>query len=280
MRYDRIFTKLFCQPLLVEESFRIGLEMALLALMRGDLPSTPPKVQKIDPERANTRADNHLEIRGKTAIVHIDGAIDKNLSSFDRISFNATDLNDVDRALAAVAQGAREGSLKNLMVAADSPGGSVPGTPETAARLAKLSEMMNTACYMQTGCSAMYWIASQCGELYAPPSSSSGSVGVYCAIVDQSRRLEDMGFKIETIQDGTLKTAGAPWKPLSESERASIQDRINQIGAMFRGAVTAKRPQIESSTMQGQSFLGPKALEVGLIDALVGDLEEAIALAF
>src|SRR5947209_3487200 len=109
MRYDRIFTKLFCEPLLAEESFIFGLQLAALAVMRGEIPVTPPMVQKIDPERSDKRAEQILEIRGKTAVVHIDGAIDKNLSAFDRISFNATDLNDVDRALAQVAAGAREG---------------------------------------------------------------------------------------------------------------------------------------------------------------------------
>lgn len=280
MRYDRIFTKLFCDPLLADESFIFGLQLAALAVMRGEIPVTPPMVKKVDHERADAYAQQVLEIRGRTAVVHIDGAIDKNLSSLDRISFNATDLNDVDRALAAVKAKAQAGAIDNLMLACDSPGGSVPGTPETAARVRALSDIMNTAAYLQTGCSAMYWIASQCTEIYAPPSSSTGSIGVYCALLDQSERLAKMGVAVTAIQDGKLKTAGAPWKPLSKEEKASIQDRISQIGEMFRAAVTDVRPQIERDTMEGQSFLGPKALEVGLIDALVGDLDEAIAMAF
>jgi signal peptide peptidase SppA len=277
MRYDRIFTKLFCQPLLVEDSFRVGLEMALFSLMRGEIPSTPPMVKKVDPERSQKYADNQLEISGETAIIHIDGAIDKNLDALDRISFNATDLNDIDRAIARVASNM---SIKNVMFAIDSPGGSVPGVPETATKIAALSREKNTAAFLQTGCSAAYWLACQVDQVFACPSSSVGSIGVYCAIVDQSRRLEEMGVHVETVQDGKLKTAGAPWKPLSESERASIQSRINQIGEMFRAAVTSKRPDVERATMEGQSFLGQAALDAGLIDHLVGDLEEAIARAF
>jgi signal peptide peptidase SppA len=276
MRYDRVFTKLFCQPVLLEPSFRVGLEMALFALMRGEIPATPPMVRKIDPDTRDAYASMMLEMRSThTAIIHIDGAIDKNLSGMDRISFDATDLNDVDRAIAQVRS---DPMVQNVMLAINSPGGTVPGVPETAARIAQLAAEKNTFAYVDGACcSAAYWLASQCDQIFAPQSSSSGSVGVYCAIIDQSRRMEDMGIAVETIQDGKLKTAGAPWKPLTKSERAHLQDRVNQIGEMFRRDVMNARPGLERDAMEGQSFLGPAAREAGLIDGLVSSLDEAIA---
>lgn len=274
MRYDRLFTKLFCQPLLLEGTYRLGLEMALLSVMEGKTANIDFAARKVDGERSDQRADGLLEVNRGTAIIHIDGAIDKNLSSWDRLCFNATDLNDVDRALARVAA---DRTIQNVMFAIDSPGGGVPGVPETAARIAALAEQKNCFAYLATGCSAAYWIASQCDQIFASPSSQVGSIGVYLALIDQSRALDARGLKVDALQSGKLKTAGAPWKPLSETERDHLQSRVDQIGTMFRAAVTDKRPQVQPETMEGQSFIGTTALENGLVDCLVGSLEEAIA---
>lgn len=273
MRYDRLYTKLFCQPLLLESSFRIGLEMALLSVMRGAPVETDFAMKKVEPERLDKRSDQLLEVRGNTAIVHIDGAIDKNLSAWDRLCFDATDLNDVDRALARIAA---DSTIRNVLLQIDSPGGSVPGVPETADRIAALCQTKNVFAYCDCACSAAYWLASSCDQIFAPRSASLGSIGVYLAIVDQSRRLEDMGLNVQVLQSGDLKTAGAPWKPLSESEGAYLQDRVDQIGVMFRAAVNLKRPQVAPETMQGQSFMGPAALQAGLIDGIVGSIDDAL----
>jgi signal peptide peptidase SppA len=277
MRYERLFTKLFCQPVLVESSFRAGLEMALIAMMRGQVPVTPPMVQKIDPKVSDYRADQILEIRGETAIVHIDGAIDKNIAALDRISFDATDLNDVDEALKRVFQ---DKGIKNLMLAIDSPGGSFPGVPETGQRVAALSSVVNTAAYMATGCSAAYWIGCCADQLFVSGSSAVGSIGVYAAFLDESVQNSLLGLKVESFQDGKYKTAGAPWKPLTDEEREYLQDRVDEIGAMFRGAVSERRPNIAASDMEAQVYLGADAVKAGFADQIVVGLDEAIARAF
>jgi signal peptide peptidase SppA len=248
--------------------------------MRGEIPVTPPgsgRIKKVDPEVSNYRSEKLLDVRGETAVIHVDGAIDKNLGWMDRISFSATDLMDVDRA---IARAGADPKIYNVMFAFDSPGGTVPGVPETAARIAALGKVKNVAAYLDNGCSAAYWLAAMCSEIYAAPSSSSGSIGVYLAVLDESRALELLGIRIETLQDGNLKTAGAPWKPLSESEKKYLQDRTDQIGEMFRSAITSARPRVDAAAMEGQAFLGAAALEAGLIDSLCGSLDEAIARAF
>ena len=274
MRYDKFFTKLFCQPLLLESGYRVGLEMALISLMRGQAPPMDFAMRKVDPDRQQTRSDQLLELRGDTAVIHIDGAIDKNLSWMDRLCLDATDLNDVNAAIARIAN---DRTITKVMFQIDSPGGSLPGVPETAARVAALSKTKSTAAYFGgLGCSAAYWIAGQCDQVFASNSSVVGSIGVYMALLDQSRQLEDMGIRIDALQDGSLKLAGAPWKPLGESERAYLQEHVNQVGAMFRGAIGKARPQVDRTAMEGQAFLGPAAEAEGLVDALLDDIEQAI----
>ncbi|HEY3898936.1 MAG TPA: S49 family peptidase [Chthoniobacter sp.] len=282
MRYDRLFTKLFCSPLLLEASIRAGFERVLLAFMNGqpaDLPKAEDQPQffgkKVEAARADKWADAVLEIDGSNASIHIDGAIDKNLSTWDRACFDACDLNDVDRALARVSS---DKSIKNVLLCINSPGGSVNGVPETAARVAALAQQKNVFAYVDgMACSAAYWIAAAADQILATPSSMTGSIGVYLALLDQSRWLENEGLHVETIKSGTLKAAGASWKPLTDDERAHFQSMVDEIGVMFRGAVREKRPGIDDDTMQGQAFFGASGLQAKLVDAHVADRAAAFA---
>ena len=203
MRYEKLFTKLFCQPVLIESGYRVGLELALLSMMDGRAPlPAHDSLRKIDDDRAVKRSDQILEVRGNTAIIHIDGAIDKNLSAMDRLCFDACDLNDVDKAISRVAS---DSSIDNVLFAINSPGGSFPGLPETADRIADLAETKDTIAWCgDMACSAAYWMAASCEQIVAPASASIGSIGVYLAILDQSRRMEDMGIKMQEIKSGDL----------------------------------------------------------------------------
>ena len=185
MRFDRFYSKLFCRPVLLEPAARVGFELALLSLMQGGSPEQAGAVfqaRKIDPDLSQRRSDKILEIRGDTAIIHVDGAIDKNLSQLDRLCTDATDLNDVDNALAAVAN---DRTVRNVLLMFDSPGGTVTGVPETAARIAALAEQKNVFAYCEgMCCSAAFWLASQCTQIFSTSSAQMGSVGVYLALLD------------------------------------------------------------------------------------------------
>lgn len=278
MRLERFFTKLFCRPVLIEASTRIAFEMTLLSMMDGARPADAVaasfQMRKTDPEKSQRRADGILEMRGQTALIHIDGSIDKNLSALDLMCMDATDLADVDRALATCENNA---SIRNVMLVINSPGGSVTGVPETGARIAALAETKNVFAYTEgMCCSAAYWLAAQCDQIFCTGSAQVGSIGVYLALVEQSEALKARGLKVTTVKEGSLKAAGAAWKPLTKDEEAHFQDQVTQIGEAFRDAVTAKRPDVAEETMQGQSFFGERNLKLGLVDAIVRDLDEAL----
>lgn len=291
MRYDRFFAKLYCSPLLLEAGVRASFERVLDAYMSGepvDLQSLQAGQEhkffgrKVDGARADKWADNLLEVDGATAFIHIDGAIDRNLSALDRLCFDATDLNDVNRAIDRIAS---DSSIKNVQFNFNSPGGTVNGVPETAGRITWLGDSIanggagkNTQAFVDgMCCSAAFWLACACHQTLQTPSSFSGSIGVYMALLDESRRLENLGVKVETIKDGKLKAAGAPWKALTDEERAHYQEITNQIGTLFRAAVTSKRPDVSIDTMQGQSFFGTAALAAGLVDGIVANRAAALA---
>lgn len=272
---------------MLETATRIGFENALLAVMSGQPVqpivgpggaeiASPARMGKLQPKDKARRLDNITErLSLDTALIHVDGVIDKHITQFEMDCFGGYDLRDFDSALVAAA---RDPDLRNVLLVMNSPGGSVTGVPESAQRVADLAKSKNVFAFADgLCCSAAYYIASQADQVFGTPSSDVGSIGVYMALVDATRRLEDLGLKVNEIKDGEYKTMGAPWKELTEKERAMFQAEVSKIGTMFRDAVNSKRPDVTNETMQGQSFFGDNALEAGLVDAIMPDLSAVLA---
>jgi signal peptide peptidase SppA len=299
MRYDRLLTKLFRSPLLLDPNTRAGFEGAMFSLMQGKIPDPLSLRSPMDGRRreqleeaafqyeakktlgaqTKRRAERHYDpghgTNGRVALIHVDGVLDRHISQFELDCFGGCDVDDVGRA---VDFAETDKGTEHVLLYINSPGGSVSGIPETADKIARLAAKKDVFVFVDTLCaSAGYWLASQADQIFAGPSAQVGSVGVYLALLDESRLLEEMGVKIETIKDGKLKAAGAWWKPLSEDERAHFQASVLEIGTMFRGAVNKKRPGVSLETMQGQCFFGASAQKVGLVDAIVPDVAAAVA---
>ena len=52
-------------------------------------------------------------------------------------------------------------------------------------------DLLRTIAYIDDcACSAAYWIASQASEVYANPTASFGSIGVYVVLIDSSAAAE------------------------------------------------------------------------------------------
>jgi signal peptide peptidase SppA len=267
----RLFSKLFCQPILLEDGQRMAFEQTLLSVML----NAQWQATKQDMESNQRRAGKLLELQGDTAIVHIDGTLDRHLTNFEVNCFDATDVNDVMNALRSAANNP---DISNVMLYFNSPGGSISGIPETANLVADLAQKKNVFAYTDgLMCSAAYWIAAQCDQIFANESAQVGSIGVYLALLNSASEMEKLGRKIESFQSGDLKTAGAYWKPLTEAERAHLQSRVDDLGVKFRAAVTAKRPQVKADAMRGQSIFGGNAVAAGLIDAVRPTLNSALA---
>jgi hypothetical protein len=152
----------------------------------------------------------------------------------------------------------------------------VLGTPELADRIAQVSKPIMAFSNGMIA-SAAYWIASATGGIYTTRTANTGSIGVYMAIADESRAFEAQGVKIEVIKAGKLKAMGFPGTPITDQAREHLQAQVNQIYSMFTNHVRQYRgDDIESSAMQGQLFMGPEAVEAGLIDGVVRNKAEAL----
>jgi protease-4 len=175
-----------------------------------------------------------------------------------------------------------------VVLSINSPGGSVTGIPESAARVAALTKTKEVHAFVDAmACSAAYYIASQADHIAAAPSAILGSIGVYMAVLDATRNLEMEGYKVDLITAGKYKAMGSPFKPLSSEERAMLQSSCDALHADFRAAVKSGRraatdagghQTVADSAMEGQWFDGKQALENRLVDELTGaNLDEYVA---
>jgi protease-4 len=232
-------------------------------------------IEKNEDRRCSDRVRRIYSQYGNVAIVTIDGAIDKRIATLDMQCYGGVDLCDVDEALAM----ARNSSADKIVIDMHSPGGSVVGVAETHARILALCEEKEVHCYIDVqACSAGYYLASACDHIAAAPSACVGSIGVYLALIDQSRRLEAQGVTVNVMQGGQWKTVGADYKPLADDERAMLQSKVDKLYADFKAAVNLRRPQVADSTMQGQWMEASEGLELGLVDELTAEtLDEYVS---
>jgi signal peptide peptidase SppA len=279
--YPRLFAKLFCSPLLLHEPVRVSFERAILQRM--DLVPVLPIDDPEDPEPQepeSARVARIYQAVGDVAIIQVNGVIDKYISAFEMECYGGCDLNDIDHAL-ALADG--DPAINRVVLCINSPGGSASGVAETGQRIADMrsrKEMLARVDVMAA--SAGYWLASQCDRIDASESAALGSIGVYCALLDATRALEMEGYKVELVKAGKFKAMGAPFKPLTDEERALFQEGIDTLYTAFTSQVVSGRAaavaKVSSETMQGQCFYGSKAVEAGLADDLItATLDEYIS---
>jgi signal peptide peptidase SppA len=172
-------------------------------------------------------------------------------------------------------------SVKAIILDINSPGGTVAGTERAGLEVARAAALKPVyAVISGMGCSAAYWIASQASKIIAEPSSIVGSLGVITKHYDYSGYLEQEGIKPTIIRTGDLKALGQPEEAMTETMLDSISSELDDLFAVFVGAVAVGRKMPEKEVRKrwgdGGTKVGTQALEDGLIDEL-GYLGDVVA---
>lgn len=152
----------------------------------------------------------------------------------------------------------------------DSPGGEAAGCDELAREIfASRSIKPSLALVNTLSASGGYWLASPCSRVVCAPSGSVGSIGVYILHMNIAKMLAEWGIEVEFVKNGKFKTSGNQYESLSESDRAYLQQMVDERAKEFHAAVAEFRG-IEESVVKGTEarVMRPsEALSLGLIDA-------------
>ena len=214
--------------------------------------------------------------QGAIAVLPIHGVIEHRPSLFGALMGGTS----VEAIAADLEDAMADPDISAIVLDVDSPGGGVTGITELAGAIRSARERKPiVAVATGTAASAAYWLATQASSLYATPSGSVGSVGVYAVHQDISGALESEGISTTVISAGEHKTEGNELEPLSDDARAQMQRRVDAHYASFIGDVAKGRRTTKATVRddygQGRTFLAAEALEAGMVDH-VGTLSDAI----
>ncbi|BFM17206.1 signal peptide peptidase SppA [Maricurvus nonylphenolicus] len=186
--------------------------------------------------------------------------------------------------LAALIEDAREDSdIKALVIRVDSPGGSAFASEVIREQLNVTREagIPIVVSMGSVAASGGYWIAMGADEVWATPTTITGSIGVFSAFPTVENTLGRLGISTDGV--GTTKLAGALRidRPLSPLASNVLQQSVDNIYQRFLTIVADARqstPEQIHTVAQGRVWTGTAAQELGLVDNL-GTLEDAIAAA-
>lgn len=225
-------------------------------------------------KKKDEKTGAEYEVSGGVAFIPVYGVISKRASLIHDISQGTgTSTEAIKKNLKAALA---DKSVTAIALDIDSPGGSVDGVPELSDFIFESRKKKKIYAFADGQMdSAAYWIGSAAEKLFATKSSEVGSIGVYSVVNDYSVFQHNRGVKTEVIKAGKHKAAGHPAKPLTEDDRAVIQEEVNTYYEMFVSAVSRNRgisSEEATKLATGKVFIGEKALEIGLIDEM-GSIE-------
>lgn len=191
-----------------------------------------------------------------------------------RIEGTITDDEELLKRLKAVAESQ---TVKGVILAVDSPGGTTAGGEAIYEAVRKISAQKPVVAQVGTlAASAGYMISSASDHIVARQSSIVGSIGVLFQFPDVTGLMEKIGVKLEGVKSSPLKAEPSPFSPTTDEEREMIRAMIMDSYDWFVGLVEERRPLSRAEVLalaDGSIFTGRQALENKLVDSLGGEDE-------
>jgi protease-4 len=180
-----------------------------------------------------------------------------------------------------IRQAADDERVKAVVLRVDSGGGSSLASEFIREQLIKLKDKGKPLVVSMGSVAASggYWISMSADEIWASPTTITGSIGVIAMFPTFPRALDRLGIHVDGV--GTTHFSGSfrPDRPLSEATEAILQIVVDSGYQDFLKKVAASRnmevPDVDRIG-QGRVWTGARAQELGLVDKL-GGLEEAVA---
>jgi protease-4 len=177
----------------------------------------------------------------------------------------------------AVLRLAKDRSVPAVIVAIDSPGGSVAGGESLRSALLRVAAAKPVVAVMRgTAASAGYMVALPAERIFARDATLTGSIGVILQTAEVSGLLSRLGVTAEAITSGPLKDQPSYTRPLTPQGREYLQGLVADMYDQFVNMVAQGRHMDVDSVKKladGRAYTGRQAKELGLVDELGGEVE-------
>ena len=185
-----------------------------------------------------------------------------------------------DNLVDLIRQARDDEALQALVVRVDSPGGSAFAS-ELIRQELELVQLAGKPVVVSMGsvaASGGYWISSTADRILAHPTTITGSIGIFSLLLTLEDSLSSIGVYSDGVGSSPLSGALDPLRGLNEPMQRVLQSNIEHGYLRFINLVARGRdmtPTAVEEVAQGRVWLGARAQEIGLVDAL-GGLSDAV----
>lgn len=220
-------------------------------------------------------AETPYDLRQGVALIDVSGTLVQKSSnlrpSSGMLGYNAIRHNFL--------QALDDDEVKAIALSIDSPGGEVAGCFDLVDMIYNARSIKPTlAILSECAFSAAYALASACEQITVPRTGGTGSVGVICMHIDQSKAMSQAGFAVTIIKYGDRKADGNQFSPLTKQALERFQADVDEMGELFVKTVARNRnlPVDVVRKTQAITFLGAAGVDIGFADAVMAP-DEAFA---
>jgi protease-4 len=174
-------------------------------------------------------------------------------------------------------------NVKAVVLRVDSPGGSMFASEQILREVRSLRKsgkpvVVSMSTYAASG---GYYIAAAANEIFASPTTLTGSIGVFAVVPTFEHTLQKLGVAVDGI--GTTPLAGDMRldRALTPDAKILLQTSVDHAYAEFLQRVAdGRKKSVEDidKIAQGRVWSGADAQRLGLVDQL-GGLKDAVAAA-
>jgi len=172
-----------------------------------------------------------------------------------------------------------DNSVKAVVLRVDSPGGSMFASEQILREVQNLRKagkpvVVSMSTYAASG---GYYISAAANQIFASPTTLTGSIGVFSVVPTFQRTLEKLGVKVDGL--GTTPLAGTMRqdRALGAATKQILQTSVDHAYAEFlRRVGDGRKKSVEDvdKIAQGRVWAGVDAQRIGLVDHL-GGLKDA-----
>ena len=174
----------------------------------------------------------------------------------------------------------RDDAIKAVVLRVDSGGGSVLASELIRQEVARVQEAEKPVVVSMGGTAASggYWIGATADEIWAAPTTITGSIGIFAIVPTFEDTLGEIGVTWDGVGTGpfvgALDPAGGLGAPMARTLQASIDHGYRQFLELVAEGRDMTPEQVDAIG-QGRVWTGEQAVERGLVDR-IGHLQDAI----
>ena len=185
-----------------------------------------------------------------------------------------------DSTAKLISQARLDDSVKALVLRVDSPGGSAYASEIIRREIVRTHDagkpvVISMGSYAASG---GYWISASADEIWASPTTITGSIGIFGILPTFEKPLNRFGIHRDGVGTSRLTGAFDPGKELRKDVGDAIQNSIeNGYNKFLEIVAEGRNMSVEDvdKIAQGRVWSGKAAHELGLVDQL-GGIEDAI----